>query len=215
MARCARPFRSDIWSATRSIRRVHRESRSGFKHRSRRATSFPNLPRPLSRHDRVAVAWTMDTVAFSGPGVRCLDPVYIFYRHRRWPDARGHSDRTFGAPPEAFVAFIENHDQVSNTAAGERLRFQTSPGRYRAMTALLLLGPWTPLLFQGQEFGASTPFTFFTDTGDGPMREAIQIGHLERHQKHSSRSSRITIRFQTPQQASDFVSKPPQAAIAP
>jgi maltooligosyltrehalose trehalohydrolase len=86
---------------------------------------------------------------------------------------------TFGAPPEAFVAFIENHDQVSNTAAGERLRFQTSPGRYRAMTALLLLGPWTPLLFQGQEFGASTPFMFFTDTGDGSMREAIRKGRFE------------------------------------
>ncbi len=85
----------------------------------------------------------------------------------------------FGAPPEAFVAFIENHDQVSNTATGERLRFQTSPGRYRAMTTLLLLGPWTPLLFQGQEFGASTPFTFFTDTGDGPMREAIRKGRFE------------------------------------
>jgi maltooligosyltrehalose trehalohydrolase len=86
---------------------------------------------------------------------------------------------TFGAPPEAFVAFIENHDQVANTAVGERLRFQTSPGRYRAVTALLLLGPWTPLLFQGEEFGASTPFTFFTDTGDGPMREAIRKGRFE------------------------------------
>src|SRR5713101_2528260 len=86
---------------------------------------------------------------------------------------------TFGAPPEAFVAFMENHDQVANTAVGERLRFQTSPGRYRAITALLLLGPWTPLLFQGQEFGASTPFTFFTDTGDGPMREAIRKGRFE------------------------------------
>jgi maltooligosyltrehalose trehalohydrolase len=86
---------------------------------------------------------------------------------------------TFGAPPEAFVAFIENHDQISNTAAGERLRFQTSPGRYRAMTTLLLLGPWTPLLFQGQEFGSSTPFMFFTDTGDGLMREAIRKGRFE------------------------------------
>ena len=86
---------------------------------------------------------------------------------------------TFKASPEAFVAFIENHDQVANTAAGERLRFQTSPGRYRAMTALLLLGPWTPMLFQGQEFGASTPFIFFTDVGDGPMREAIRRGRFE------------------------------------
>ena len=46
------------------------------------------------------------------------------------------------------------------------------------MTALLLLGPWTPLLFQGQEFGASTPFIFFTDVGDGPMREAIRKGRF-------------------------------------
>jgi maltooligosyltrehalose trehalohydrolase len=92
------------------------------------------------------------------------------------------SDRgspTFGLPPETFVSFIENHDQVSNTATGDRLRFQTSPGRYRAMTALLLLGPWTPLLFQGQEFGASTPFIFFTDVGDSDMREAIRKGRFE------------------------------------
>jgi len=95
-----------------------------------------------------------------------------------WQEAPRGSP-TFGAPPEAFVAFIENHDQVSNTAAGERLRFQTSPGRYRVITALLLLGPWTPLLFQGQEFGASTPFVFFTDTGDGRMREAIRKGRFE------------------------------------
>src|SRR6266567_3017892 len=86
---------------------------------------------------------------------------------------------TFGIPPEAFVAFIENHDQISNNPRGERLRFQTSPGRYRAMTALLLLGPWTPMLFQGQEFGASSPFVFFTDVGDSDMREAIRKGRFQ------------------------------------
>jgi maltooligosyltrehalose trehalohydrolase len=47
------------------------------------------------------------------------------------------------------------------------------------MTALLLLGPWTPLLFQGQEFGSSSPFLFFTDVGDGPMREAIRKGRFK------------------------------------
>ena len=94
-----------------------------------------------------------------------------------WQEApRGST--AFGSRPEAFVSFIENHDQVSNTAFGERLRFQSSPGRYRAMTALLLLSPWTPLLFQGEEFGASTPFVFFTDVGDGPMREAIRKGRF-------------------------------------
>src|SRR4051794_4559238 len=57
-----------------------------------------------------------------------------------WQEApRGYP--ALGAPPEAFVSFIENHDQVANTAFGERVRFLTSPGRYRALTALLLLGP--------------------------------------------------------------------------
>jgi maltooligosyltrehalose trehalohydrolase len=86
---------------------------------------------------------------------------------------------TFGIPAEAFFCFIENHDQIANTGSGERLRFQTSPGRYRAMTALLLLGPWTPLLFQGQEFGASTPFLFFADVGDAAVRDAIRKGRAE------------------------------------
>src|SRR6266404_6697300 len=86
---------------------------------------------------------------------------------------------TFGVPAEAFICFIENHDQIANTGPGDRPRSQTSPGRYRAITALLLLGPWTPLLFHGEEFGVSTPFTFFTDTGDGPMREAIRKGRFE------------------------------------
>jgi maltooligosyltrehalose trehalohydrolase len=90
---------------------------------------------------------------------------------------RGSS--TFGIPAEAFVCFIENHDQIANTGPGERVRFQTSPARYRAMTALLLLGPWTPLLFQGEEFGASSPFIFFADIGDASVRDAIRKGRAE------------------------------------
>ena len=86
---------------------------------------------------------------------------------------------TFGIPMEAFVCFIENHDQIANTGSGHRLRFQTSPGRYRAITALLLLGPWAPLLFQGEEFGASSPFLFFADLGDAAIRNAIRKGRAE------------------------------------
>jgi maltooligosyltrehalose trehalohydrolase len=90
---------------------------------------------------------------------------------------RGSS--TFGIPSEAFICFIENHDQIANTGSGERVRFQTSPARYRTMTALLLLGPWTPLLFQGEEFGASRPFMFFADLGDASVRAAIRKGRAE------------------------------------
>ena len=84
-----------------------------------------------------------------------------------------------GLKPEVFISFIENHDQVANTPFGERTRFLTSPGRYRAMAALLLLGPWTPLLFQGQEFGASSVFRYFSDVGDDKLKEAVRAGRFE------------------------------------
>jgi maltooligosyltrehalose trehalohydrolase len=74
---------------------------------------------------------------------------------------RGHS--TQGLPPAALVAFLENHDQVANSLWSARLWQESSPGCHRAMTALLLLGPWTPLLFQGQEWNASSPFYYFAD----------------------------------------------------
>ena len=79
-----------------------------------------------------------------------------------WQKKR-RGETTLGMEPAAFVTFIENHDQVSNSAQGKRLHQLTSPGRYRALTALTLLGPGTPLLFQGQEFGSSRPFVFFAD----------------------------------------------------
>ena len=66
-------------------------------------------------------------------------------------------------PPAAFVVYLQNHDQIANSAEGARAHRLASPARYRAMTALLLLSPQTPLLFQGQEFGASAPFLFFAD----------------------------------------------------
>jgi maltooligosyltrehalose trehalohydrolase len=95
-----------------------------------------------------------------------------------WQEApRGHPSLDLNPAP--FVSFLENHDQVSNSATGDRLRLQTSPGRYRAMTALLLLGPWTPLLFQGEEFGASSPFLYFSEVGDEKLREAVKKGRFE------------------------------------
>ena len=79
-----------------------------------------------------------------------------------WQKKR-RGEPTQGVSPAAFVNYLENHDQVANTARGERVRTLTSPGRWRAMTAFLLLAPGTPMLFQGQEFGATTPFLYFAD----------------------------------------------------
>ena len=66
-------------------------------------------------------------------------------------------------PPARFITFLQNHDQVANSGRGLRCHLLTSPGRYKAMTAFLLLAPGTPMLFQGQEFAASSPFLFFAD----------------------------------------------------
>ena len=75
--------------------------------------------------------------------------------------ARGGDPTNF--LPQQFIYCISNHDQVGNRAFGERLGHVTSPAAYRAASALLCLVPQTPMLFMGQEWGASAPFQFFTD----------------------------------------------------
>lgn len=83
---------------------------------------------------------------------------YIWQKKRRGTPA-------LRVMPYRFVNYLQNHDQVANSATGQRLHELTSPGRLRAMTALLLLAPSTPLLFQGQEFASSRPFLYFCDLG--------------------------------------------------
>lgn len=80
--------------------------------------------------------------------------------------------------PSRFVHYLQNHDQVANSFRGERLHELTSPRTMRALTALLLLGPQTPLLFQGQEFGASSPFLYFADHKPDLMK-LVRAGRAE------------------------------------
>jgi len=84
----------------------------------------------------------------------------------KWQKKRRGSP-TFGLPPFRFVNFSQNHDQIANSARGERGHQLTSRGIFRAMTALVMLAPGTPMLFQGQEFAASAPFLFFADHKPG------------------------------------------------
>jgi maltooligosyltrehalose trehalohydrolase len=84
----------------------------------------------------------------------------------------------WNTPRSAFICFLQNHDQVANSARGLRGHQLTSPARWRAMTALLLLMPSTPLLFQGQEFAASSPFLYFADF-EPELAAAVQTGRAE------------------------------------
>src|SRR5690606_25120336 len=79
---------------------------------------------------------------------------------------------------DRFINYLQNHDQVANSLDGARLHQLTSPGRYRAMTALLLLAPQTPLLFQGQEFAADSPFFYFNDCAE-QEREGVRRGRAD------------------------------------
>jgi maltooligosyltrehalose trehalohydrolase len=78
-------------------------------------------------------------------------------------------------PPTAFVLFLQNHDQIGNRALGERLAQLCPPEALRAATALLLLSPMIPLMFMGDEWGASEPFLFFTDFHD-ELADAVREG---------------------------------------
>ena len=81
---------------------------------------------------------------------------YSWQKQGRGHDATKH-------PHEAFVCFLENHDQVANTGTGTRLHSSVDRGKWRALSTLLLLGPAVPLLFQGQEEAVEQPFTYFAD----------------------------------------------------
>lgn len=88
---------------------------------------------------------------------------FLFQGQRYAWQGKRRGTPTAGVPGAAFVTFLQNHDQIANSGRGLRVHARTSPGRLRAMTALLLLGPGTPMLFQGQEFAATTPFFYFAD----------------------------------------------------
>ena len=83
-----------------------------------------------------------------------------------------------------FVHCLQNHDQVGNRAFGERLHHQIDPAAYRAASTLLLMGPATPLLFMGQEWGADTPFLYFTDH-EAELGEQVTQGRRREFQDFS------------------------------
>ncbi|CAN5745359.1 malto-oligosyltrehalose trehalohydrolase [soil metagenome] len=92
-----------------------------------------------------------------------------------------HRDRRHGRPfreprGSRLLGYLQNHDQVGNRARGERISALASPGRVRIGAALVLLGPFVPLLFQGEAWGAASPFLYFTDLTDPELGKAVSEG---------------------------------------
>jgi maltooligosyltrehalose trehalohydrolase len=98
------------------------------------------------------------------------DGVHSRYRGRR------HGNRSAGHPGRQFVVAIQNHDQVANASLGRRLGTLVEPEAEKLAAALLLCAPNPPLLFMGQEWGARTPFHFFTSHGDAGLARDVTEG---------------------------------------
>jgi maltooligosyltrehalose trehalohydrolase len=106
--------------------------------------------------------------------ISCMKYGYLYQGQRyKWQKKRRGTPGLDMNPP-AMVTFIQNHDQIANSAYGKRCHLLTAPGQLRAITALMLLAPGTPMLFQGQEFGASSPFLFFADHSAELNKQILQ-----------------------------------------
>jgi malto-oligosyltrehalose trehalohydrolase len=115
---------------------------------------------------------------------------------------RGEPSRDL--PPTAFVSFLQNHDQVGNRALGERVVCLTDASTLRVAVAVLLLAPSPPLLFMGDEFGATTPFVFFCDFV-GDLARKVADGRRAEFVRHThSVPSRVQARIPDPNQSSTF-----------
>jgi maltooligosyltrehalose trehalohydrolase len=143
--------------------------RGGFGCDAAWADDFHHALRVLLTGDREGYYAEFGAVAdlakaFHRPHVH--DGTYSTFRHRRF------GARADDVPPERFVVFSANHDQVGNRAFGDRLPVET-----RALAALCtLLSPFTPMLFQGEEHGEAAPFQFFSDHIDEEIATATREG---------------------------------------
>ena len=95
-----------------------------------------------------------------------------------------HRKRRHGAPStglarEKFVVSVQNHDQVGNRAAGERFGALIDPAKQRVAAALLLLSPYVPMLFMGEEYGETNPFQYFISHSDRELVEAVRKGRRD------------------------------------
>ncbi|MFG3505411.1 malto-oligosyltrehalose trehalohydrolase [Streptomyces sp. NPDC047821] len=113
---------------------------------------------------------------------------HVFFHDGTYSTFRG---RTHGRPVDRvrtpahrFLGYSQTHDQVGNRATGDRLSASCSPGLLACAAALVLTGPFTPMLFMGEEWGASTPWQFFTDHTDPGLAEAVRSGRRREFAAH-------------------------------
>jgi len=113
---------------------------------------------------------SLEKLAKSLTSMFVYDGVYSRYRRHT------HGRPVYGLSAHHFVGFIQNHDQVGNRATGDRLEHIIGIPRAKVAAGIVLMSPMIPLLFQGEEFAASTPFQYFADHDDPAMATAVREG---------------------------------------
>ncbi|KAJ8140608.1 hypothetical protein OY671_006199, partial [Metschnikowia pulcherrima] len=112
-------------------------------------------------------------------GVFVHDGTFSTFRGRDW----GHPVPA-GTDGHAFVVSSQNHDQVGNRAHGDRTSATLDGGGLATAAALVLVSPFTPMSFMGEEWGASTPWQFFTDHAEPELAEAVRTGRAAEFADH-------------------------------
>jgi maltooligosyltrehalose trehalohydrolase len=149
---------------------------------------------------------------------KALTEVFVYSggysRFRR----RNHGRPVIGLPGHRFLGYVQNHDQIGNRAKGDRLGQLVNLGRAKIAAAIVLTSPFVPMLFQGEEYGASTPFLYFTDHEDEKLGRQISKGRKREFAAFGWSPNEIP----DPQQRATFerskldwseVAKPPHAEL--
>ena len=104
---------------------------------------------------------------------RALEKTFVYAGDYSPFRRRSHGRSPEGIPKNRFLTFLQNHDQVGNRARGDRTSALLSAAQLKLGAAVVLLSPYIPMLFQGEEWAASTPFQYFTDHADPELGRAV------------------------------------------
>lgn len=113
---------------------------------------------------------SLDKLVKSLTDIFVYDGIYSKYRKRH------HGRPVAGLSTHHFIGFIQNHDQVGNRATGERLEHIIGFDKAKVAAGIVLTSPFIPMIFQGEEFAASTPFQYFADHEDEEMAKLVSAG---------------------------------------
>ncbi|MEV4602397.1 malto-oligosyltrehalose trehalohydrolase [Amycolatopsis sp. NPDC049253] len=139
-------------------------------------------------HVRITGETTGYYTDFAAPGALAKTLREVFFHAGTWSSFR---ERTHGRPVDTrkvaghrFLAYLQNHDQIGNRAIGDRLSATVAPGRIAAAAAVVFCSPYTPMVFMGEEWGASTPWQFFASFPDPELAEAVRTGRRREFGRH-------------------------------